>query len=158
MTTFRSSEGDEESQSFESDDHALFIADEMRGTLTDPFVLRFETPHADLGQSNEAGRGGVADGVGPCNANGKLQISPSLVDDELAANVFVECAILSIDVVDVTGNNVTSLPLGQMGEVSCQGTPGQTLTCDVQRLASGMYRLVVSTEEGLLTAPFVKAQ
>ena len=149
---------DEESQSFESDDHALFIADEMRGTLTDPFVLRFETPHADLGQSNEAGRGGVADGVGPCNANGKLQISPSLVDDELAANVFVECAILSIDVVDVTGNNVTSLPLGQMGEVSCQGTPGQTLTCDVQRLASGMYRLVVSTEEGLLTAPFVKAQ
>ena len=147
---------DEESQSFESDDHALFIADELRGTLTDPFVLRFETPHADLGQSNEAGRGGVADGVGPCNA--KLQISPSLVDNELAANVFVECAILSIDVVDVTGNNVTSLPLGQMGEVSCQGTPGQTLTCDVQRLASGMYRLVVSTEEGLLTAPFVKAQ
>ena len=101
---------DEESQSFESDDHALFIADEMRGTLTDPFVLRFETPHADLGQSNEAGRGGVADGVGPCNANGKLQISPSLVDNELAANVFVECAILAVDVVDVTGNNVTSLP------------------------------------------------
>ena len=75
---------DEESQSFESDDHALFIADEMRGTLTDPFVLRFEAPHADLGQSNEARRGRVADGVGPCNANGKLQISPSLVDDELA--------------------------------------------------------------------------
>lgn len=149
---------DEESQSFASDDHALFIADEMRGTLTDPFVLRFETPHADLGQSNEAGRGGVADDVGPCSTNGKLQVYPSLVDDELAANVFVECDILSIDVVDVTGNRVTSLPLSQMGEVSCQGTPGKTLTCDVQRLASGMYRLVVRTEEGILVAPFVKAQ
>ena len=149
---------DEEGQSFESDDHALFVADEMKGTLTDPFVLRFETPHVDLDQSSEAGRGGVADGSGPCNAKGKLQVSPSLVDNELEANVFVECAILSIDVVDVTGNKVTSLPLSDMGEVSCQGTPGQTLTCDVQHLASGMYRLVVRTEEGILVTPFVKAQ
>ena len=149
---------DEEGQSFESDDHALFIGDEMKGTLTDPFVLRFETPHVDLDQSSEAGRGGVADGSGPCNAKGKLQVSPSLVDNELEANVFVECAILSIDVVDVTGNKVTSLPLSDMGEVSCQGTPGQTVTCDVQHLASGMYRLVVRTEEGILVTPFVKTQ
>ena len=149
---------DEEGQSFESDDHALIIADEMKGTLTDPYVLRFETPHVDLDQSSEAGRGGVADGSGPCNAKGKLQVSPSLVDNELEANVFVECAILSIDVVDVTGNKVTSLPLSDMGEVSCQGTPGQTVTCDVQHLASGMYRLVVRTEEGILVTPFVKAQ
>ena len=149
---------DEESQSFESDDHALFIADEMKGTLTDPFVLRFETPHSDLGQSNEAGRGGVADEAGPCQLQNKLHISPSLVDDELTANLFVECAIFAVDVVDVTGNKVTSLPLSQMGEVSCQGTSGKTLTCDVQSLASGMYRLVVRTEEGILVAPFVKAQ
>ena len=149
---------DEEGQSFESDDHALIIADEMKGTLTDPFVLRFETPHVDLDQSSEAGRGGAAEGSGPCNAKGKLQVSPSLVDNELEANVFVECAILSIDVVDVTGNKVTSLPLSDMGEVSCQGTPGQTVTCDVQHLASGMYRLVVRTEEGILVTPFVKAQ
>lgn len=109
---------DEEGQSFESEDHTLFIADEMKGTLTDPFVLRFETPHVDLDQSSEAGRGGVADGSGPCNANGKLKVSPSLVDNELEANVSVECAILSIDVMDVTGNKVTSLPLSDMGEVS----------------------------------------
>ena len=125
--------------------------------VDNPFVVRFETPHGSLNQTNEFGRqGNFSEQV--CDVSTKLQINPTLVGELLHAYMFVEGDVYDVSIVDVTGNNVTSLPLGQMGEVSCQGTPGKTLTCDVQRLASGMYRLVVSTEEGLLTAPFVKAQ
>jgi len=148
---------DYENRTFASADRALFMADEMRGSLTEPFVVRFDTPYPNLNQSTENGRQDQSLTY-DCDAISKVRVYPSPVGELLHVNMLVEGDIYDVSVVDVAGNTVFTVPLNQLGDIVCQSGAGKSLTSNVQSLESGMYLLVIRSEEGTLVESFVKAE
>ncbi|MCL2041813.1 MAG: T9SS type A sorting domain-containing protein [Bacteroidales bacterium] len=100
-------------------------------------------------------REGVVTAVGEMDvANGHIIIYPNPTDGIFYVETHNYASVRNIDVFDLMGRNVLTVPVETHGRASLQQQP--TTTIDISLLPTGMYFVWIQTENGVVTRKVVK--